>query len=124
MTVTAAQIAKAARIAPRTKRFVLRDEYGFAYDGNRTEHVLAAIGSVHHTPDLDQATHIAARALYKCFTTGRMNIQLASDVRQRSPYQLCKMIAHIVNGVGADALLAYSVGPVADYWINEHRDEF
>ncbi len=121
---TTAQIAKAAGIAPRTKRFVIRDEYGFAYDGSCTDHVLDALCRDDLTPGLDQATYIAARALRKCYATGRMNVELASRVRERSPYQLCKMVAHIVNGVGEDELIRHSVGQVADFWINEHRDEF
>jgi hypothetical protein len=124
MSVTAAQIAKAAGIAPRTKHFVLRDEYGFAYDGSRIDHVLDALSRDDLAPGLDQATYIAARALRKCYSTGRMNVLLAASVRQRTPYQLCKMVAHIANGVGADELIRHSIGQVADFWINEHRDEF
>lgn len=121
---TTSQIAKAAGIAPRTKRFVLRDEYGLAYEGGRADHVLAALQRDDLTPGLDHATYIAARALYKCYTTGRMNTLLAADVRQRSPYQLCKMVTHIVKGVGEQELLTHNIGQVADFWINEHRDEF
>lgn len=124
MTVTTAQIAKAAGIAPRTKDFVLRDEFGFAHDGSRTDHVLSALGRDDLTPGVGQAVYIAAHALRKCYVTGRMNSQLAATMPQRTPYQLCKMVAHIVNGVGTDQIIAHSVGPIADVWINAHRDEF
>ena len=123
MNATTAQIAKAAGIAPRTKRFVLRDEYGIAYDGSRTEHVLSAVARHDLTPNLDQATHIAARAAVKAITTGRMNPTLANRMQQFTPYQVCKVVAYIVGTYGAQKLITDSVGPVADYWLNEHSDE-
>lgn len=119
MTRTAA-IAKAAGIAPRTKNFVLRDGYGFAYDGSRCEHVLAALQRCDKTPDLDHAARIAAMGLYKSFTTGRMNVQLARRVREQySPYQLCALVARIAKEAGENATIGY----LADSWINQHADE-
>ncbi|MFF4026934.1 hypothetical protein ACFYY5_29200 [Nocardia elegans] len=118
MTATAAQIAKAAGIAPRTKHFVLRDEYGFALNGGRTEHVLTAIQRV---DGIDQRTRVAASALFKCYTTGRMNIDLARRVREQySPYQLCGLVVKIANAYDG----VPTIGDLADFWINEHRNEF
>ncbi|QYN17518.1 hypothetical protein [Amycolatopsis sp. DSM 110486] len=117
--VTAATVANAAGIAPRTKHYVLRDEYGIAYDGNRSTHVLAALQRSDRTPDLDHAVRIAAMGLYKAFTTGRMNIHLARRVREQySPYQLCALVARIANEAGPDATIGY----LADHWINQHAD--
>ena len=41
--ITAAQVARSVGVGPRSKRFVLRDGDGIAYDGSRTELVLAAL---------------------------------------------------------------------------------
>jgi hypothetical protein len=117
MSVTTAQIAKAAGIAPRTKNFVLRDEYGFALDGGRTIHVLAAIQKV---DIMDQRTKVAALALFKCYTTGRMNAELARRVREQySPYQLCGLVVKIAENYDGTP----TIGDLADFWINAHRDE-
>jgi hypothetical protein len=117
---TAAQIARAAGIAPRTKNFVLRDEYGFAFDGSRTEHVLDALQREDLAPGLGQRTRICAIALRKCYATGRMNVELARHVRERcTPYQLCALLARITALYPGFP----TVGELADGWINEHREE-
>lgn len=119
-TVTAKQVAKAAGIGTRTRKFVLRDEYGLAYDGFRCEHILAALQRSDKTPDLDRAARIAAMGLYKSFTTGRMNVHLARRVREQyTPYQLCALVAKVANGAGENATIGY----LADDWINEHHAE-
>lgn len=117
---TAKQIAKAAGISPNTKRFVLTDEYGFAYDGSRNEHVLAALQRSDKTPDLPQDARIVAMGIYKSLTTARMNVMLANRVREDySPYRLCQMVAQVANKVGPNP----SIGLIADTWLNEHKDE-
>ena len=120
MPTKTTDVARAAGIAPRTKRFVLRDEYGFAYEGFRCEHVLAALQRSDKTPGLEHRARIVAMGLYKSFTTGRMNIHLARRVREQySPYQLCALVAKIANAYTGEP----TIGDLADFWINEHADE-
>lgn len=118
-TPTAAQIARAAKITPRTTRFVLRDEYGLAYGGGRTEHVLAALQNPDRTPELDQRTRICAIGLGKCFITGRMNVELARYVLEATPYQVCALLARIATLYPGFP----TIGELADFWINQHREE-
>lgn len=114
---TAKAIAAAAGIGPRTKRFVLRDADGLAYDGDRTEHVLAALCRSDRT-ELPTVVHYTAYAIYKCLVTARMNPALVSKVRAYSPYQICKLVAHVAGVAGE-----LSVGELADTWINAHAGE-
>lgn len=116
---TTAKIAQAAGITPRTKHFVLRDDVGVAYPGSRAEHVLAALQRADRSPGLNQTARTAAMGLYKCFTTGRMDFQLARRVREQyTPYQLCALVARIAGEAGPDA----TIGSLADDWINQHAN--
>lgn len=114
-------IAAAAGISPRTKRFVLLDELGLSYSGNRTDLVLAAL----QRPDrvkLDRRTFMVAAALHKCYATGRMNVELARRVReQKTPYQLCAMVAKIAELWEGD--VSEGVGNLADVLINRWADQ-
>lgn len=126
--MTPSQIAKAAGISPATRHFVLRDEYGLPYDGSRSAHVLAALQRDDLAPGLDDAARIAARGLYKSYSTGRMNVHLALRIREQlTPYQLCALVAHVAATAGVDAddvwPCGVTVGYLADYWINKHADE-
>lgn len=115
------EIAKAAGIAPSTKRFVLRDEYGLSYPGTRTDHVLAALQRT-DLVQLDRRTFTVACALHKCYTTGRMNVELARRVReQKTPYQLCAMVAKIAKLWQGDE--SEGVGNLADILINQWADQ-
>lgn len=118
-TTTARRIAQAAGISPRTKRFILRDEFGCPYEGLRSSHVLAALSRSDKTPDLSADVHRVAYAINKCFATARMNVQLARRIREDySPYQLCALVAKVHNANPN----AY-VGELADDWINQHAEE-
>jgi hypothetical protein len=118
---TTSEIAKAAGITPRTKRFVLHDEYGFAYPGTRTDHVLAALQRT-DLVQLDRRTFTVACALRKCYVTGRMNVELARRVReQKTPYQLCAMVAKIAELWEGDE--SQGVGDLADILINKWADQ-
>lgn len=116
---TTQTIAKAAGISPRTKRFVLTDEYGMAYDGGRTAHVLAALARSDKT-ELDQRIRIIAIAVQKSLSTARMNPALAVRmIADYSPYQVCGVVAKI-----ADTYEGFpSIGELADFWINAHAEE-
>lgn len=119
MNITAKQLAQAAGIAPATKHFVLRDELGLPYDGFRSGHVLAALARSDKSPGLPADVHTVAYAIWKCFTTARMNLDLARRVREDySPYRLCALIAQVYNANGAA-----QVGELADFWINAHATE-
>lgn len=120
MAVRTAEIAKAAGIAPRTKRFVLCDEYGWAYEGFRCEHVLAALQRSDKTPALDFRARVVAMGIYKSFTTGRMDIHLARRIREQyTPYQICALVAKIANAYQGEP----TIGDLADFWINRHANE-
>ena len=115
MNVTTAQIAKAAGISPRTKKFVLRDEWGLPYDGERVDHVIAALSRNDKAPGLPSHVYTAAYALWKCYRTGRMSdYALLRRVREQyTPYQLCALVAKIHN-----AAPEAQIGELADDWIN------
>lgn len=113
---TTAQIAKTVGIAPRTARYILRDEYGFAYDGGRTDHVLAALGRA----NLPQREKLVALGLQKCYATGRMNVHLARRVRETyTPYQICGLVTKIAAQFPGEP----TIGALADTWINQHADQ-
>jgi hypothetical protein len=116
--VTASSVAKAAGIAPRTKRFEVCDNYGLAYEGGRTAHVMAALCRSDLTPALDYRTRIVANGLYKCYNTGRMNPYLANRLTAYTPYQVCRVVAKIANAFPGDP----TIGALADDWINAHAD--
>jgi hypothetical protein len=60
-----------------------------------------------------------AYAVWKCFTTARMNLDLARRVREDySPYRVCALVAQIANANGNA-----QIGELADFWINEHAAE-
>lgn len=114
MTSTAKAIATAAKIGTRTKRVEIRDEYGFVISGEarRYDAVLALIARSDLTPDLDSRTHTVAYALRKCMVSGRMNAVSENRIAQYSPYQLCKVVARIVNECPET-----TVGGICDGWL-------
>jgi len=118
MTVTARQIAKAARIGSRTKTFKLTDEYGFAFEGRRYEHVLAALSRSDKTPDLDARIHIVAYALLKSMKSGRMNAVSMMRLAAYTPYQLCALVARIANECPET-----TIGGICDEWLFAHHAE-
>jgi hypothetical protein len=117
--ITARTIAASAGIAPRTKRFILRDEYDLAYDGGRTEHVLAALSRSDKTPGLGQHTRKVAYSIYKCLTTGRMNPTLSLRIQGYSPYRVCALVAKVASTTEE----SIQIGELADDWINQHADQ-
>lgn len=132
VTFAARTIARAAQITPETKDFALLDDCGLPYDGSRSAHVLAALQRSDKTPGLSASTHLVAAALYKCFTTDRMNPELARWVREEcSPYDLCLLVARIESLYQQDLAASApdsmfrtgGVGYLADHWINENAEE-
>lgn len=119
--MTATQtIAKAAGIAPRTKKFVLTDEWDMPHDGNRNTNVLAALCRSDKTPDLDWRTRTIANAVFKSLTTGRMNSALAVRIlADYTPYQVCGVVAKISERFEGEP----TIGELADFWINQHAEE-
>ncbi len=119
MTTTAfaaKDIAKAAGISPATKRYILRDDYGMAYDGGRFDHVLAALMRSDKTADLPMPVRIAAMALHKSISSARMNAISAMRISAYSPYKLCQLVAHIAaeNPTG-------TIGSVCDGWLVDNH---
>jgi hypothetical protein len=118
MTNTAAQIAKSAKISPRTKTVKIRDEFGLVYDGSRFDHVMARLCRSDLTPELDFCTHVVAMALHKSISTARMHPTSSLRIQAYSPYQLCKLVARI-----ADECPETTIGGICDGWIPAHHSE-
>lgn len=120
MTTTARTIAHAASIGPRTKTVTIRDAYGFVISGQgrRYADVLAHLCRGDLTPNLDQRTHLVAYALRKCMTTGRMNATSENRIAAYTPYQLCGVVARIVNTCPET-----TIGGICDTWLTaNHAD--
>lgn len=105
-------LARSLRIGPNSKRYVLRDNNGLSYDGRQYEHVLAALGRSDITPDLSTRVHTVAYAIYKSATTGRMPVALATRLAERSPYEICRLVARIANECPE-----HTIGGICDTWI-------
>lgn len=116
--MNAATIARAAKIAPRTKNFVVRDEYGLPYEGRRYTHVLSALSRSDLTPDLDTRPHTVAYALLKSMSSARMPAESVNRIATYSPYQLCALVARI-----AAECPETTIGGICDIWIAAHHKE-
>lgn len=120
-----AQIAKAAGIAPRTKRYAALDADGFPlfFDGevDRWEQVLHGIRTARiDRQAVDMQTYITVVAVLKAMNTARINVFLARRIREQyTPYQLCALVARITRDAGDGATIGY----LADEWINQHAEE-
>lgn len=115
---TAREIAKAAGIGPRTKRFTLRDEFGLAYDGRQYAHVLGALGRSDLTPDLTERVHTVAYALRKSMVSARMPAVSENRIADYSPYRLCALVARIARECPET-----TIGGICDVWIAAHHAE-
>lgn len=104
--------AKAAGIYPRTRRYVLKDDNGIAYEGRRYTHVLAALSRSDITPDLSQRLHTVAYALLKCMSSARMDAVSVNRIAAYSPYQLCALVIRI-----ADECPETTIGGICDGWL-------
>lgn len=113
MTSTA-KIAKAAKIAPRTKKVEIRDRDGFLLSGTgpRYGDVLAILSRSDLTPDLDARTHRVAYALRKCMMSARMPATSELRIGSYTPYQLCAVVARIVRECPED-----TIGGICDTWL-------
>lgn len=109
---TAAQIAKAAKIAPRTKTFVLRDADGIRYDGGRTDLVLAALSRSDITPELSARIHTVAYAIRKSYMTGRMDPEAANRITCYTAYRVCALVAKIAAECPEE-----TIGGICDGWL-------
>lgn len=112
------EIARAAKIAPATKRYVLRDEYGIAHDGRQYQHVLGALGRSDLTPDLSQRVHTVAYALNKCMSSARMCAVSTNRIAAYSPYRLCALVARIAAECDET-----TIGGICDGWLLAHHRE-
>jgi hypothetical protein len=113
--VTTKQIAQTVGVTPRSKQFIFRDEFGIPYDGRRNENLLAALSRSDRTPTLPANVHVIAYALRKSLVTGRANPESANKIYAYTPYQICALVAHVVNA-NPDA----TIGDIADDWINDN----
>jgi hypothetical protein len=106
------QIARAIQVAPRTKRFELRDEDGIRYDGSRTELVLAALSRSDKTPDLSAQAHTVAYAIRKSLVTARMNAVAANKLTAMTPYRVCALVAAVIRECPET-----TTGGICDGWL-------
>lgn len=119
--MNAKQIAVAAGIAPRTKRFTLRDENGYAVDPSMARHlqVLCALNRSDVTPGIATRERIIAMALLKAINTGRIDVHLLRRIREQyTPYQLCALVATISDRFQGEP----TIGALADTWINRNAN--
>lgn len=117
MTATAekpADIARAAKITPRTKKVEIRDEYGFVVSNGdrRYATVLAIIARSDLTPDLSSRIHTVAYALRKCMVSARMPATSENRIAAYSPYQICALVARI-----AAECTETTIGGICDTWL-------
>jgi hypothetical protein len=117
-TYTASALAKAAGISPRTKRVVIRDEFGFiiSADSRRYATVLAILSRSDLTPGLDARIHTVAYAVRKCMTSGRMPADSENRIADYTPYQLCKLVARV-----AMECPETTIGGICDTWLMAHH---
>jgi hypothetical protein len=113
--ITARQIARSIGVAPRTRRFVLRDADGIAYDGRRYTHVLSAISRQNHSDLPDRARHVAF-ALNKSMSSGRMPVDSEARIAQYTPYRLCMLVARIARECPET-----TTGGMCDDWITPNH---
>ena len=112
--ITTAQVARSVGIAPRTKRFVLRDDDGIAYDGGRSELILAALSRSDRS-DLPSEVHAVAYAVRKSLVTARMNATCAMRLRFMSPYAVCALVASVARECPQT-----TTGGICDEWLPQH----
>ena len=114
MQITAAQVARSIQVGPRTRRFVLRDEDGLAYDGGRTELVLAALSRFDRS-DLPAGVHTVAYAIRKSLTTARMRPGPALRLQLMSPWRVCALVATVARECPET-----TTGGICDDWLPGH----
>ena len=112
--ITAAQVARSVGVGPRSKRFVLTDGDGMAYDGSRTELVLAAL-SRSDKSELPAEVHTVAYAVRKSLVTARMRAEFALRLRGMSPYRVCALVARV-----ACECPETTTGGICDEWLPRH----
>jgi len=112
--ITTAQVARSVGIGPRTKRFTLTDRDGIAYDGSRTELILAAL-SRSDKSELAAEVHTVAYAVRKSMVTARMNATAAMRLRGMSPYRVCALVATVARECPET-----TTGGICDEWLPQH----
>lgn len=110
---TTREIAKAIAVGPRTRKFILRDEYGFEIrdESRHYAKVLAAL-SRSDMSDLPTRIHTVAYALRKCMVSGRMAAESENRIATYSPYQLCALVARIARECPET-----TIGGICDNWL-------
>jgi hypothetical protein len=117
---TTSQIAKAAKISPRTKKVEIRDEYGFVVSNGdrRYATVLAVLSRTDLTPGLSSRIHTVAYALRKCMVSARMPATSENRIAAYTPYQICALVARIANECPET-----TIGGICDTWLLAHHEE-
>ncbi|WP_433520102.1 hypothetical protein ACQP2T_63920 (plasmid) [Nonomuraea sp. CA-143628] len=116
-TMTAREIAKAIRVAPRTRKFVMKDREGWdilgQYDVPRYARVLCSLMRS-DLSDVTSRIRLVAMALHKSISTGRMNAVCSNLIQERyTPYQLCALVAQIARDCDET-----TIGGICDTWLS------
>lgn len=110
--MTAREIAAAIKVGTRTRRYVLRDEYGIEIrEGRHYSRLLLAIG-LGGRADVTTRIHTVAYALRKCMVSGRMNPISENRIADYTPYQMCRLVARI-----AAECPETTIGGICDGWL-------
>lgn len=112
------QIAKSIKVAPGTKRFILRDELGCRYDDRQAHLVLAALSRSDRSEGLTTEVRTTAHALFKSMTTARMDPTVANRICEMTPYQVCAIVAKVAAECGET-----TIGGICDGWLPKHQNE-
>lgn len=124
MTATIAErtadIARAAKIGPRTKKVEIRDEFGFVVSNGdrRYATVLAILARADLTPGLSSRIHTVAYALRKCMVSARMAATSENRIAAYSPYQICALVARIANECPET-----TIGGICDTWLLANHND-
>ncbi len=111
--VSALQLARAIGVSGGTRKFTLCDpKTSLPYEGQRFDHVLAALSRSDITPDLSARVHTVAYALRKCIVSARMDSTSALRIMGYKPYDLCRLVARIANECPET-----TIGGICDVWL-------
>lgn len=113
--MTTRQIAKALRIGPRTRDYVMYDLEGYRILGQmedpRYARVLNSLGRA-DISDVTFRIRLVAIALKKSIATGRMHPVSSTRIQAYTAYQLCALVARIARECPET-----TIGGICDGWL-------
>jgi hypothetical protein len=116
---TAKDVAQAAGISSRTKRYMVCDEYDLPIDRTMSRHLQVLVGLL-RSGRLATREYTVVSALLKAINTGRINVFLLRRIREDyTPYQICGLVAKVSAMYDGEP----TIGELADFWFNAHADQ-